>query len=145
MNPTTGDSLVHQYEDGSASVTTAWTPPLTNLAAVSGNVWAFHLEIEAEAVANHVVSIGYEDGSNKATCELELGTSDVGSVVGTTSTGNCAMSGTYLHARRTVGGVTVIPVTLVVTWTGASGADPHLLIKPVFNLDYRGRDGNGGR
>lgn len=132
-SPWGGKSLL-TLTDTDAAVTTAFEASLGALAFTSGDTYQINIELPDDIVnANHVIRIGYSDAANSAFELLEIGTAGTAVVAGGTDAGLVTAVATVAASDR--GDVRMLRVSLVLTWTGASGATPVLIIEPVYNLD----------
>lgn len=128
--------VMRRVSDLDASTTVTFDVPLpTALSFASGDTFQIRLVVGADtANANAVMAIGYsDDGGNFASEYIEIGTGGVSVVAGGADTGNVTGVSTVKTFDR--GNRKAYEINLVLTWTGASGANPVLRLIPAYNLD----------
>ncbi len=125
---------VIQITDGNAAAATAFDLSLGSYAADNGDTYKFRFLLGGSGAPNKVVSFAYGDDTSASVVLVDVGASGAAIVAGgPADVGNVAMSGSVTSFDR--GTNTAVQVDLVLTWTGASDANPVLSIKPAYNLD----------
>ncbi len=127
----------YEVTDTDAAVTSEISLDLSSLGLDfnTGDTYAVQFDLlEQDAVANQVVEVRYADTGGNSTSEfIDVGTT-AALVAGGADAGNVSGSGS-LQVLQRHGVNRTLRFSLILSWTGAMGPNPEIVLAPVYNLD----------